>query len=175
MLALASAVGAGVWAVGARTRPEPSPTQAVESPLIPTPRVSNVAGGGALPGCLVPLPNGSRCSDELECFGPVGVRGSGARAERVPCSGRHTWESYAEGDLPAEVAVTDYEAVKADPTVRQVCAVTTFQSTTLRMAVDGWHFEVLPPPEESLRAGERTFRCLAGKGLNQLTGPTLGR
>ncbi|GAB2943069.1 hypothetical protein GCM10027280_34670 [Micromonospora polyrhachis] len=174
MVALASAVGAGVWAVGARTRPDPSPTQAVQSPLNPTPMVSYVAGG-ALPGCLVPLPNGTRCSDELECFGPVGVRGAAARAEQVPCSGRHTWESYAEGDLPAEVAVTDYRAVKADPTVRQVCAVSTFQSTTLRMTVDGWHFEVLPPPEDSLRAGERTFRCLAGKGLNQLTGPTLSR
>ncbi|MGW0431873.1 protein kinase domain-containing protein [Micromonospora sp. NPDC003197] len=174
MVALASAVGAGVWVVGARTRPDPSPTQAVESPLTPTPVMSHLAGG-ALPGCLVPLPSGSRCSDELECFGPVGVRGTGARAERVPCSGRHTWESYAEGDLPAEVTVTDHKAVKADPTVRQVCTVSTFQSTTLRMTADGWNFEVLPPAEESLRAGERTFRCLAGKGLNQLTGPTLSR
>ncbi|MFD1320830.1 serine/threonine-protein kinase [Micromonospora sonneratiae] len=174
MVAVAAAAGTGAWVASGRPNPRPSPTHAVQSSDTPTPAPSVVAGG-ALPGCLVELPGGSRCSDELECFGPVQVRGSGARAVQVPCSGRHTWESYAEGDLPAEVVATDHRAVKADPTVRRVCAETTFRSTTLQMTVDGWHFEVLPPPEESMKLGQRTFRCLAGKGTNQLLGPTLGR
>jgi hypothetical protein len=92
----------------------------------------------------------------------------------VPCAGRHTWETYAKGDLPAELTVTDHEAVKADPVVRQVCAENTFRSTTLLIDTTGWQFEVLPPTGDALAVGDRAFRCLAGQGVGGLNGPTLG-
>jgi serine/threonine protein kinase len=171
VLALTVAAGVGAWAVARLPGPRPSPTGLAPSSAQPSGRPS-VGGGGALPGCLVPLPGHARCPAELECFGPVLQRGSRARADRVPCAGRHTWESYAVGDLPAEATATDYPVVKADPTVRQVCGEDTFRLVT-RMSPNGWKLEVLPPTKEAAAAGDRTFRCLAGRGANELSGPTL--
>ena len=129
----------------------------------------------ALPGCRAALPGGGRCPTELECFGPVRVRGSHASAEQVPCVGRHTWESYALGDLPAAVPPDDYQVVKAEPTVRLVCGTGTFKQATGLTAGAEWKFEVLPPTAEEVAGGERSYRCLAGKGAGALAGPTLRR
>jgi serine/threonine protein kinase len=130
---------------------------------------------GALPGCLLPLPRAVRCPAELECFGPVVIRGGAARASRVSCAGRHTWESYAEGDLPAEVDAANHGAVRDDPTVGQICTPRIFQLTTGLLSVEDWNFEVLPPSPEGTETMDRTFRCLAGRGLHGLVGPVLTR
>jgi eukaryotic-like serine/threonine-protein kinase len=130
-------------------------------------------GGGILPGCLVPLPGGGRCPTELECFGPIEQTDSGVRAQPVSCDERHTWEVYAIGDLPAAVDVTDPALIEQDPAVREVCSAYSFRLVTLGRSVSGWQFRVLPPEPRALANGDRTYRCLAGRGPGGLTGPTL--
>ncbi|MFI7603587.1 serine/threonine-protein kinase [Micromonospora sp. NPDC049366] len=167
VLALAGAATAGAWVAGGNPTPGPSPS------------VSQAAAGtagGMLPGCTTEsgatavLPGGARCLPELECFGPVRVRGTRAEAARVSCDGRHTWETYAEGLLPVSLVGAGYAEVSAAPAVQQVCGVETFRLTTGIDAPTGWRLEVLPPVEGNV---DRTFRCLAGRGVDALTGPTL--
>jgi serine/threonine protein kinase len=141
----------------------------------PTPGLSTAVFNNALPGCLIPLPAGGRCPPDAECFGPVSPGRDEVRAARVPCTGRHTWEAWAVGDLPASVTSVDHATVVNEPTVRQVCAAATFTTVTLLMSTQGWEFEVLPPAAGDFETGDRTFRCLAGKGDDALTEPTLFR
>ncbi|MET7966942.1 protein kinase [Micromonospora sp. NPDC005305] len=163
VLALAASAGAGAWlADGAPAVVSPTPvaSEAVEP-----------SGARVPPGCAagdVRLPTGVHCASELECYGPVRLRRDRAEATRVPCDGRHTWETYAEGDLPAALVGAGHDAVVADPAVQQVCSVSTFQLASGVRQVTGWNLEVLPP------AGtDRTYRCLAGRGVDALAVPTL--
>lgn len=116
------------------------------------------------------LPSGARCGDELECFGPIWGSGSRTPAEQVPCSGEHTWESYAEGELPRAEPGPGYADISVDPKVRRVCNETTFKLAAGLTHTEGWKLEVLPPGE-----AERTYRCVAGRGLDALAAPTLVR
>ncbi|MGW5016342.1 hypothetical protein ACWEOR_30445 [Micromonospora chalcea] len=128
--------------------------------------------GGPVPGCAsadVRLPAGARCASELECFGPVRLRRDRAEASRVPCDGQHTWETYAAGDLPAGLAGAKHDAVVADPAVGKVCNPDTFRVVSGADPANGWNLEVLPPETDA----DRTYRCLAGRGVNALAGPTL--
>jgi len=174
-IALVATIAGGSWYAATRSQALPSPTggRSVSTPASPGPGRSFPSGVGVLPGCLLPLPGGARCPVELECFGPVRIRSTVAEAESLPCTGRHTWESYAEGDLPVSVDAADHAAVAKDPTVRGICSQNVFRLTTTLIEVDDWRFEVLPPPVGTVGPTSRTFRCLAGKGVNQLTGPTL--
>lgn len=173
VLALLSVIGLGVWREVSPGNARPNPV--AQTPVGPTATATATAGGGALPGCLSPLSGGVRCPTEIECFGAAQASGRELRAERVPCTGRHTWETYALGDLPDAVPATDHSAVTKDRTVRQVCGETSFRAVTLLMDAGGWRFEVLPPDAEAVADGDRTYRCVAGKGTDQLTGPTLAR
>lgn len=171
--ALLAALGAATWyATGPDAAPAPDPV--AQSPTAPN-APGSFGGAATLPGCRASLPGGGRCPAGLECFGPMRVSGADVRAERVPCAGRHTWETYAEGDLPTTVTVADQVGIKTDPGVRQVCGENSFHLATLGMTTTGWDFAVLPPSAESVAAGDRTYRCLAGKGPNGLSGPTLAR
>ncbi|GIG85183.1 serine/threonine-protein kinase [Plantactinospora endophytica] len=170
VLVLVGAILGGSWFVATRGLPGPTPSKRVVAPTTSSTPTRPSAGVGALPGCQLPLPTVARCPAELECFGPVRLRGVRAEADEVLCAGRHTWESYAEGELPTGVDPADHPAVRADAVVRQVCNATVFRHTTTLIDTAGWRFEVLPPAVEE--AG-RTFRCLAGKGVDRLTGPTL--
>ncbi|PSK61841.1 hypothetical protein B0E53_06253 [Micromonospora sp. MH33] len=126
-----------------------------------------------LPGCAagdVRLPAGAHCASELECYGPVRLRRDRAEATRVPCDGRHTWETYAEGDLPAALAGAGHGAVVADPAIQQVCNLSTFRLASGMPQATGWNLEVLPPAGTEL---DRTYRCLAGRGVDALAVPTL--
>jgi hypothetical protein len=67
----------------------------------------------------------------------------------------------------------DRKTLLADPTVNQVCGKTSFTVVTRLMSTDGWTFDVLPPDQAALQAGQRTYRCLAGRGPNALDRPTL--
>jgi tRNA A-37 threonylcarbamoyl transferase component Bud32 len=169
-LALAASAGLGAW-IASHDR----------VPSMPTPVVSESAtpgggGWGALPGCVTgsaqatALPAGAYCAPELECFGPMRVRGKRAEAARVPCDGRHTWETYAEGELPAALAGAGYDEVVANPAVRRVCNSVTFRLTSGIPYTSDWHLEVLPPAESD---PDRTYRCLAGRGVDRLYEPTL--
>ncbi|MEV0001375.1 serine/threonine-protein kinase [Micromonospora sp. NPDC050980] len=162
VLALAASAAGGAWLAGASS-PE----------VTPTVLATGVAGATPLPGCAseeVRLPAGARCGSELECYGPVRLRGDRAEASRVPCDGRHTWETYAAGDLPAALAGAAHDAVAADPAVRKVCNVGTLRLVSGVEPANGWNLEVLPPAASE---PDRTYRCLAGQGVNALAGPTL--
>ncbi|WP_091080345.1 serine/threonine-protein kinase [Micromonospora nigra] len=162
-LALAGSAGAGAWVAGTGTAPSPSlppGTVAVTSMVRP--------GCAGLPDDA--LPAGARCATELECFGPVQVRGQRADATRVPCNRRHTWESYAQGDLPAALVGAGHDEVSTDPSVRRVCNEATFRLISGIAQPAGWNLEVLPPAGSG---SDRTYRCLAGRGLDALASPTL--
>ncbi|WP_204035762.1 serine/threonine-protein kinase [Micromonospora qiuiae] len=161
VVALAASAGVGAWAAGGAPSAQPS------APVRPA------ASGALRPGCAsLPeaLPPGAECATELECFGPVQVRGQRAEASRVPCDRRHTWESYAQGPLPAALFDADHDEVVADPTVRRVCNEETFRLVSRIEQTAGWNLEVLPPADGKL---DPTYRCLAGRGLDGLASPTL--
>jgi tRNA A-37 threonylcarbamoyl transferase component Bud32 len=160
VLALAASASAGAWLGGG-------------APVVvaPTP-VATVAGPRVLPGCTAgpSLPAGGHCVPQLECFGPVRVRRDHAEAARIPCDGRHTWESYAEGELPVALVGAGHSTISADPAVRTVCNVRTFRLTSGISYPAGWNLEVLPPSDAAV---DRTYRCLAGRGVDALAAPTL--
>lgn len=161
VVALAASAGVGAWAAGG-----PPSTQS-------TLPVRPAASGALRPGCAsLPeeLPPGAGCATELECFGPVQVRGQRAEASRVSCDARHTWESYAQGELPAALFDADHDEIVADPTVRQVCNEETFRLVSGVKQASGWNLEVLPPADGEV---DPTYRCLAGRGLDGLASPTL--
>jgi serine/threonine protein kinase len=160
-LALLAVMTASAWYLASRPDPTPTPTGIAATSGAPLPSLP----AGALPGCLLPL-DGGRCPDELECYGPADASGPGIRAPRVDCNGRHTWEAYALGELPAGA---DPDDIEDEPVVKSLCTGSTFTRTTLLVSTDGWQFEVLRPE------GDRTFRCLAGMGPDALQGPTLAR
>ncbi|MEU5906265.1 protein kinase [Micromonospora sp. NPDC047467] len=166
VLALAASATAGAWVASTGPPPGPSPwvSQVGAPPTGPLPGCS--AGAGA----PTALPSGARCLPELECFGPMRIRGNRAEAVRVPCDARHTWETYAEGILPVSLVGAAYDEVASAAPVRQVCGTTTFRVTTGISDPVGWHLEVLPPVDGSV---DRSYRCLAGRGVDALTGPTL--
>jgi len=103
----------------------------------------------------------------IECY--TRQAGAGARAAKVSCAGKHSWEVFAVGTLPAGVSPADRDAVTTSPAVQRVCNFQTFQATT-SLAASGWALSVLPPT-----GNDRTFRCLAGRGADALTGPVLTR
>jgi hypothetical protein len=125
-----------------------------------------------LPGCRVPLPEGARCPTTNECYDALTVTGGLAHAAQLPCDGAHTWEVYAVGDLPSGVRSMNVAALRRTAPVADACNRQTFLLTTLRMD-SGWRFDVLPPTPRAYAAGDRTFRCLAGRGPGALTAPTL--
>nr|WP_192771993.1 serine/threonine-protein kinase [Plantactinospora soyae] len=175
-IVLVATIAGGSWYAATRGLPGPSPSASRSGTAPASTAATRVfpGTGGVLRGCLVPLPGGARCPVELECFGPVRVRSTEAEAGRLPCTGRHTWESYAEGDLPLGVDATDHGAVKRDATVRGICNANVFRLTTTLIETEGWKFEVLPPATAGAAGpASRTFRCLAGKGVDKLTGPAL--
>ncbi|TDC59125.1 serine/threonine protein kinase [Micromonospora sp. KC207] len=169
-LALVASASAGAWVAGsAPGTPKPTPVVTVGG-------TTTASRWGALPGCVsgspgpAELPVGAHCIAELQCFGPMRVSGTRAEAPRLPCDGRHTWEAYAEGELPAALVDAGYDEVTADPQVRKVCNPVTFRLTSGIAYTSGWHLEVLPPEPDS---PDRTYRCLAGRGVDGLYEPTL--
>jgi hypothetical protein len=97
-----------------------------------------------------------------------------ARADRLDCTRRHTWETFAIADLSVSSSSTDYRAVSADPQVKAVCNTMTL-ALVAGAEVSGWRIDVLPPTADAVRGGDRSFRCVAGKTDNGLVGPQIGR
>jgi tRNA A-37 threonylcarbamoyl transferase component Bud32 len=114
-----------------------------------------------LPGCDAVS---AHCPGSLECYTRVAETGT----HRVSCTKWHSWEVFAVGELPAGVEPGDRDAVTTHPVVRQICSTTTFRRTTTRTDGRQWALSVLP-------AADRTFRCLAGQGRDELRGPVLAR
>jgi len=120
---------------------------------------------------------GAACVTTPECYGQLTFPGGVAHAASLSCQAPHTWEVFALGKLPASVTAVDYRSVKSNASVQQVCSsltLGTLPTVGLGHAAD-WQIDVLPPTPEAFRAGDHTYRCLAGKGPNKLTQPQFGK
>lgn len=128
--------------------------------------------GTVLPNCNLTLRPELRCPDDLECFN--GRMSNSPRTLTVAaCTGRHTWETFAVGELPTRLRAADHATIRADRAILEACGAESFRLLTLRMDANDWQYAVLLPDAADLAAGENRYRCLAGKGPNQLFGPTL--
>jgi tRNA A-37 threonylcarbamoyl transferase component Bud32 len=165
----ALALGAIAWGAlrsGAQPTPAPSGIAGASTPAAPPTAAPSTSAQGCAPSGMLP---GARCVTKPECYGELVVSGGSARAPVVPCDSPHTWEVFALGDLPTEVAVADHQTVRTHPQVSSVCSATTLALVSL--SLQAWQIQVLPPSPEALSAGDRTYRCLAGKGPNALSTP----
>ncbi|GIF58071.1 hypothetical protein Air01nite_41660 [Asanoa iriomotensis] len=158
MVAVLAIGGLTMWY--ANRAPDTDPTGSPE-------RTQSVTlGSEPLNGCIA-LPAGGRCPEGLECYS--------GDARLVDCAGTHTWEAFAVGDVPTSLTTVNRATLRADPSVRQLCGQSSFAAVTLLMNPQGWTFDVLPPSAAALAAGDRTYRCLAGRGPDALDGPALSR
>ena len=179
---LALLVSTGVWYAG-RGRPSTDPTgepTAIAQSSDPgtpgsvgpsAPGPSRSAGGQAGACLLAEFNAGASCPSQPECFDGLVTNGGVARAAHRPCDQQHTWETFALGTLPAAATGVAYQTVKNDSAVKRLCTQVNLLTVTLDDV--GWQVEVLPPTPEEFTKGDRSFRCLGGKGPNRLTGPTL--
>ncbi|WP_433089786.1 serine/threonine-protein kinase [Dactylosporangium sp. CA-052675] len=101
----------------------------------------------------------AHCSSIPECFD--------AKLTVTSCDGVHTWEAFAYGDLPAGSKVTS----RKDPAVAGVCSLNTLVAVNIGAA--NWEISVMLPSTAEQQAGPTTFRCLAGRGDNAMTGDQL--
>ncbi|MGI8328897.1 protein kinase domain-containing protein [Actinomadura scrupuli] len=121
------------------------------------------------------VPGGrARCVKTAECWGGMVVEFGSARAGRVDCTLAHTWETFAIAPLPADAQTWNQDDVSHNPTVRKICArAVVSRSLTgkaVRYRAAGWQIDVLPPTQAQYDQGARTFRCVAGLGLDRLRG-----
>ncbi len=132
----------------------PTPSgQPSRSPSTDPSALSTADGTPCGPG----VPGSASCITGAECYDSA--------KKQVACGGRHTWEAFAFADLPAGVATAD-AAQNAE--VRKVCSRFTLLLVDPNTVSAQWRIDVLVP-----RANNRTYRCLAGKGPNALSGPQL--
>jgi hypothetical protein len=124
-------------------------TPAHSSPS-PSPSTNGVACGPGVPG-------DATCIAEAECYDSA--------KKSIDCDGRHTWEAFAFATLPNGVRPAD--AVQ-NSQVRKVCSRYTLLLVDPNTATGQWRVDVLVPT-----SNDRTYRCLAGKGPNALSGPQL--
>jgi hypothetical protein len=166
---------AGGGSPGAHRSPSPTTTAPSVVPTTGGPTASPSIPIGA---CLLStVYSGARCVSNAECYGELTTAGGIARAASLPCQSRHTWEVFALGQLPPTVTAVDYKTVKNTDQVRDLCSSTALAwmpSVGFGHAGE-WLTDVLPPTPEAFKAGDHTFRCLAGKGPNKLTQPQFGK
>jgi hypothetical protein len=114
----------------------------------------------------------ARCPAVPECWdGLVETNGIVTTPSALPCRGPHSWQTFAIGIMPSDVASFNAGTVQASPTVSAVCSY----GVLLRSRVGRarliprslWTIQVVPPDEVAYNAGVRTYRCLARLGLNE--------
>jgi len=173
---LALLVGSGIWYGVTRGTPGAEPSRPPATPAATAPTGPSVApsptGRGATATCVfTAVTPGARCPTQPECFDRLAVTEGVPRAARRSCGGTHTWETFALGSLaPGTTGVTQ-EALRGDPAVQVLCLPIYLASLTDDPFA--WQVEVLPPTPEQFTGGDRTFRCLGGKGPDKLTRQTL--
>jgi hypothetical protein len=136
--------------------------------LAPEPGTTRFVARPAASSAACPLtPSGTaRCVTTAECFDQVTVNGGVARAPKVACAGPHLWEAFALASLPRGLDNANHTTIKRNPEVLQVCSAANARRLN---AESPWQIEVLPPSREQVRAGDRTYRCLAGRPPAKLT------
>jgi eukaryotic-like serine/threonine-protein kinase len=144
-----------------------TPVVAGSSPATPDTQTSTAGpsptrSGSASPNllsCMVPVSEDVKCIKSPECYDTA--------KKPVDCAGKHTWEAFLAGELPADVKPADAER---SPRLQRVCtrAVLFSIDPAIVQDSDKWTVAVLPPT-----SGNRTYRCIASLGANALTGPRL--
>jgi len=88
----------------------------------------------------------------------------------LPCTGAHTWQTFAIGIMPSDVSSFNVNTVQANPTVRAVCSYRVMLRSRVGRARliprSRWTIQVVPPDEAAYDSGVRTYRCLATVGLD---------
>jgi Protein kinase domain len=115
----------------------------------------------------------ARCPAHPECWGNMTVISGAARAESVPCTQPHTWETFAIALMPVGARTFDWSALQANPTVSTLCSTAVLlrsrQTRARRLPASVWEAEVLPPSEAAFDTGTRTYRCVGGEYGSQLS------
>jgi hypothetical protein len=113
-----------------------------------------------------------------ECWAGVNEDSGVITARPVPCGRRHTWQTFAIAMMPTEAATFDVDIVQANPTVQAVCSTRVLLASrtgaALRVPRSAWRIQVMPPDEAAYNTGVRTYRCLAGHGLDELRSSQFG-
>jgi hypothetical protein len=111
---------------------------------------------------------GARCPASPECWqGLVEIEGV-VTAAPLPCTGAHSWQTFAIGIMPTGASTYNVNIVQANPIVRAVCSdAVLLRSRASRVRLippSRWSIQVLPPDEAAYDSGVRTYRCLASLG-----------
>jgi hypothetical protein len=107
----------------------------------------------------------ARCTERAECWsGPVIIQGEVNSIRRLPCDQDHSWETYAIGPVPPEVASPYLDVLEANPTVTKVCSreilLASRYGKALDVVADQWESTVLPPTPDDRTAQRSVYRCI---------------
>ncbi len=115
---------------------------------------------------------GARCTASPECWdGLVEDEGIITTPGPLPCTGQHTWQTFAIGIMPSSAASFDVNIVQANRTVDAVCSYAVLLSSRTgnarKIPQSQWSIQVVPPDEAAFDTGVRTYRCLASLGYGE--------
>jgi serine/threonine protein kinase len=117
----------------------------------------------------------ARCPDQPECYAGINDIGGDVSARRVVCNRAHTWETFLIGDLPSTIKTHDAETIANNEVIKVICGAQALSIALNGESTSGWETDVLPPSKAEYGAGKREFRCVAGKGLNELNRAYFGK
>ncbi len=111
---------------------------------------------------------GARCPASPECWqGLVEIEGT-ITAAPLPCTGAHSWQTFAIGIMPTDASTYNANIVQANSIVRAVCSnailLASRAGAAKQIPQSRWQIQVLPPDEAAYDSGVRTYRCLASEG-----------
>jgi serine/threonine protein kinase len=114
---------------------------------------------------------GARCAASPECWDGLDENEGVITASPLPCTGQHTWQTFAIGIMPSDVSTFNVNIVQANPTVSAVCSTRVMLSSRVGKALaipqSQWSIQVVPPDEAAFDSGVRTYRCMAAIGYGE--------
>ncbi|MFC0556852.1 serine/threonine-protein kinase [Planotetraspora thailandica] len=126
------------------------------------------------PASEVPGVVGAQCVAEPECWGGLNIMAGDVTAQAVPCSGPHTWETFAIAPLPLELTTSNEKVVARHPAVAALCTMSTLEKSRTgaagKITPDRWEVSVMPPSALQFAQGLRVFRCVGTVTGKPLTG-----
>jgi len=147
--------------------PTPGATRSGELPGLPLDKLPSSTGdvGAFGSGCDVAALAGNGASIQASCpANPECWRDQSDGSVRARgCTNKHTWETFVIGTLSSSTSGTDAKSLQADPNVQFLCSssVLTAALTATGQDTAGWRTSVSA-------FGATKFRCLAGKGTDEL-------
>jgi hypothetical protein len=114
---------------------------------------------------------GARCPASPECWNGLVETEGVISASSLPCTGPHTWQTFAIGIMPSDASAFNVNTVQANPIVRAVCSYRVLLRSRAgrarRVPRNLWSIQVVPPDEAAYDTGVRTYRCLATLGYGR--------